>query len=89
MTALERSDRPRFDAYNVCRGEGVSINTLAARIQDLCGSAGPIVHGGPRPGDIGASVGDPKRAQAELGFVAAFSLDDGLLATRARGSKKR
>jgi UDP-glucose 4-epimerase len=71
------------DVFNVCRGEGTSINALARTLARVVGATADIRHGAPRAGDIRTSIGDPTRARATLSIVAGTSLEDGLRATAA------
>jgi UDP-glucose 4-epimerase len=69
------------DVFNVCRGEGTSINALARTLARVAGRTADIRHGAPRAGDIRKSIGDPARAKAVLGIVAETAIEDGLRAT--------
>jgi dTDP-L-rhamnose 4-epimerase len=67
----------RFDAYNVCSGEPVSI----LRVAQLVGAGSgiePEVTGGYRLGDVRHVVACPDRARSELGFAARVHADEGL-----------
>jgi dTDP-L-rhamnose 4-epimerase len=67
----------RFDAYNVCSGEPVSI----LRVAQLVGTGSgiqPEVTGDYRLGDVRHVVASPERARAELGFAARVHPDEGL-----------
>lgn len=83
MERLERQPGSAFDVYNVCRGEGVSVNGLAGLVRAASNADLHISHLPTRPTDIRVSVGNPARARRDLGFVAATGLDDGLAATIA------
>jgi UDP-glucose 4-epimerase len=69
--------------FNVGTGVDVSVLELYERIQRAAGVERPPEHAEPRPGELQRSVLDPRRAQRELGWHAARSLDDGLAATWA------
>ena len=67
----------RFDAYNVCSGEPVSI----LRVAELVGAGTaiePQVTGGYRLGDVRHVVAAPERARRELGFAARVHPEEGL-----------
>jgi nucleoside-diphosphate-sugar epimerase len=68
-------------SFNVCTGRATSILDLLGVLYSLFPGAPQPVFEAQRPGDILASVGDPSRAKAELGFEAACSLADGLRET--------
>jgi UDP-glucose 4-epimerase len=64
--------------FNVCTGRSTSVLELARTIADLCGRDAAIDFAAGRVGDIRASLGDPARAAAALGFSADIRLADGL-----------
>lgn len=80
VLALEAvTQRPggRYDAYNVCSGEPISI----LRVAELVGTGSgiePHVTGEFRLGDVRHVVASPERARAELGFTAEVRPADGL-----------
>ena len=65
-------------ALNVCTGESVTIQQLATIIMSILGVRLPMLYRPSRKGDIRMSIGDPFKAQAELGFKASRSLVEGL-----------
>ncbi len=67
----------RFDAYNVCSGEPVTILDVARLVGSGTGIE-PEVTGGYRLGDVRHVVASPQRARDELGFRAAVRPGDGL-----------
>ncbi|MGC1207437.1 MAG: NAD-dependent epimerase/dehydratase family protein [Ornithinimicrobium sp.] len=78
-------DRPdeQFDAYNVCSGQPVAIADVARQVAAGTGDAGargiaPKITGGYRLGDVRHIVASPKQAEAELGFTAQVSPEQGL-----------
>lgn len=81
MATLLATPAPRMEVYNVCGGQALSVQDLACRIIDTCGSASPLIHAPPRLGDIRASLGDPSAARAGLNFSTQTHLDRGLEAT--------
>jgi dTDP-L-rhamnose 4-epimerase len=69
----------RFDAYNVCSGEPVSILGVARALAVATGSdLEPVVTGDFRTGDVRHVVASPQRAGADLGFTARIGPDEGL-----------
>lgn len=64
--------------FNVCTGNGHSVNELAQLIVAFTRSSSPISNGPARVGDIRVSVGDPYAARTALGVSADISLQDGL-----------
>jgi UDP-glucose 4-epimerase len=73
---LERT--PGAKLFNVCTGRETSIALLAGVLGQLCDAPPRVTLGPPRPGDIKRSIGDPARAQTQLGVVAATNLECGL-----------
>ena len=73
--------------FNIGRGEGLSVGSLAARAQEVLGAAGGVRQGaGPRRPtgtDVTFLVADARRALRELGWSASTSLEDGLRRTLA------
>ncbi len=68
--------------YNVGTGQGVTIDTLWAKIAQLMGLDAKPQYGPARPGDIYASLADVDTI-ASLGFAPQWSLNKGLDATMA------
>jgi UDP-glucose 4-epimerase len=66
------------DAYNVARGEAISIRELAELIREVTGSDSEIAHTDPRPGDVDESCADLTRTQKSLGYDPTVPLDEGL-----------
>jgi len=72
------------EAYNLASGVETSILDLANQINELTQNPTPIALAPARDWDhSGRRFGDPAKAQAQLGFVAATALRDGLAATTA------
>ncbi|HET6184792.1 MAG TPA: NAD-dependent epimerase/dehydratase family protein [Acetobacteraceae bacterium] len=69
--------------FNICTGRPTSVRALAAAMGAVLGIAPDLRFAPPRPGDIRASLGDPTRAAASLGWEARTALADGLRATLA------
>ncbi len=71
VAALESlSGRTGFDAYNLGLGTGISVLELIAAASKASGIDIPYQIVDRRPGDVAASVADPTRAKAELGWSA-------------------
>jgi UDP-glucose 4-epimerase len=66
------------EAYNVGRGEAITIRALAEEIRTAVGSDSEIVHTDPRPGDIDHSTADLTKIKSSLGYEPTVSLADGL-----------
>jgi UDP-glucose 4-epimerase len=69
---------PAGSVLNICTGRPISILTLADTIADLCQTHPTIHHAPAREGDIRISIGNPRYAAEQLGFVAYTSLSEGL-----------
>ncbi|PSO55010.1 MAG: UDP-glucose 4-epimerase [Actinobacteria bacterium QS_5_72_10] len=63
---------------NVATGATTSVNELFARLAALTGYAHPARHGPPRLGELDHIALDCARAEAELNWRPAISLDEGL-----------
>lgn len=76
VAALESlAKRTGFDAYNLGLGTGVSVLELIAAASSASGIDIPYKVVDRRPGDVAASVADPARAQADLGWSAKLGVD--------------
>lgn len=66
------------EAYNVCRGEGVSVRQIAESVLRRVGLAAPLVEDPAlvRPVDVPALVGDPSRLRKLTGWAPRHTLDD-------------
>lgn len=64
--------------YNVCTGQETTLLDLLAALYPLFPNAPQAVHAAPRLGDVPRSLGDPRAAEAALGFRAEISLANGL-----------
>ncbi|MHB8376688.1 MAG: NAD-dependent epimerase/dehydratase family protein [Dehalococcoidia bacterium] len=69
--------------YNLGQPREHSVLEFAQMIVRLAGSRSPIVHMPARPGEIERRKPDVRRAEAELGWMAHRSLEDGLAQTLA------
>ena len=74
---------PQADVLNVCTGHATSIRGLAGVLTELAGRPVAFEFGPARPGDIRASLGDPRAARRKLGEAEMMPLGDGLAATLA------
>jgi UDP-glucose 4-epimerase len=63
---------------NLCRGEEISINQLAATLASILDKPLTLEHVPPRAGDIRRSVGSPQLLQQVLKFTPAHTVQDGL-----------
>jgi dTDP-L-rhamnose 4-epimerase len=77
LESVVASGAGRYDAYNVCSGEPVSILDVARLVGSGTG-IDPEVTGRYRLGDVRHVVASPERARAELGFGAVVRPGDGL-----------
>ena len=77
IESVAGSGAGRYDAYNVCSGEPVSILRVA-RLVGADSDVEPEVTGRYRLGDVRHIVASPERARAELGFAASVGPDRGL-----------
>lgn len=68
---------PDAPVSNVCAGRATPILDLARTIVQISGGGSQIAFGDPRPGDIAASVGDPKTMNSH-GWRCSKSLEEGL-----------
>jgi nucleoside-diphosphate-sugar epimerase len=67
--------------FNVCTGRSTRILDLLDSLYALMPGAPPPIFTQKRAGDIGASVGDPAKAESVIGFSARSSLAEGLKET--------
>ena len=76
VAALESlSARAGFDAYNLGLGSGISVLELIAAASKASGIDIAYEIADRRPGDVAASVADPSRAKADLGWSAKLDID--------------
>jgi UDP-glucose 4-epimerase len=76
VVALEHlADRRGFSAYNIGRGEGVSVLQVVDAVERASGRAVPIVRGARRPGDVAALYADTSCAARILGLTDYQDLD--------------
>jgi UDP-glucose 4-epimerase len=74
------ADAP-FVTANVCSGSETRMRDLAGLLLELTGSTAGVTHQPEAPGSLPARrVGDPERAERELGFRAETTLREGLMA---------
>jgi UDP-glucose 4-epimerase len=67
--------------YNVGTGVGSSVNELVDRLAAIIGYTGPRRHADVLPGEVFKIVVTTERAEQELGWQAAVTLDEGLRLT--------
>jgi UDP-glucose 4-epimerase len=67
--------------YNVATGHGVTLNELYRLLSDLVGADIEPIYEAARPGEVRHSQADVSRAEAELGFRPAVSIEEGLRRT--------
>jgi nucleoside-diphosphate-sugar epimerase len=67
-----------FRAFNVGRGERLSLNALVRLLQDVSGCRQPAVHAPPRAGDIRHSQADISAIRAALGYAPRWDVKRGL-----------
>jgi UDP-glucose 4-epimerase len=75
LTRLGSSDE-RVSTWNLGTGHGSSVLEVLHAFERACGHELPHQVVDRRAGDIAASYADPSRAEAELGWTAARTLDD-------------
>jgi UDP-glucose 4-epimerase len=75
---LLAADSAASGVYNVCTGRETSLLDLLDALYPLFPKAPKATHAEPRLGDVPRSLGDPRVAQAALGFRAQVNLADGL-----------
>ena len=63
---------------NICTGRAASLNAVIAIYRKIFAGGAAADYGPVRAGDIRHSLGNPARAERELGFRAEFSLEEGL-----------
>lgn len=90
IKAIEQPDKAIGEIYNICTGEGVSIEQLAEMIRRLTGFKGEIEWGTMpiRPMDIDHLVGDNTKLRTELGWEEPIPLETGLELTVNKWKKK-
>jgi nucleoside-diphosphate-sugar epimerase len=74
--------------FNVATGNGVTLNELVRLLQDLTGVDIEPVYEPARPGEVRQSQADVGRAEAELGYRPAISIEEGLRETLAFFERK-
>jgi UDP-glucose 4-epimerase len=83
VAAAALTDAGNGAVVNIGTGVEVSVNRLTRTILDLTGSASPVRHEPPRPGDIRRSVTTMDTARRLLDFAPRVDLREGLAATLA------
>ncbi|MFG6666396.1 UDP-glucose 4-epimerase GalE [Halomonas sp. HNIBRBA4712] len=64
-----------FRAFNLGRGQGISVLELIAAFEKASGCAIPYTIDARRPGDVAACYADPERANTELDWCAERDID--------------
>ena len=66
------------EVFNIACGTSLSVNEVAAHLAQLCGTAGRLVHGPSRAGDVPHSLADISRAKERLGYEPGVDARQGL-----------
>jgi nucleoside-diphosphate-sugar epimerase len=69
------------EIYNIGTGRGVTVNEMAAALNEALDTDLQPVYGEPRAGDVRASIADIGRARAQLGYEPRVSFEEGLQQT--------
>ncbi|ASP40937.1 epimerase [Bacterioplanes sanyensis] len=77
VAAMDKADTTH-PVFNVCTGQCITINQMARMLLTLTSSNAGIRHMKARQGDIRVSIGNPSKANRELGVVAQYSVLEGL-----------
>jgi UDP-glucose 4-epimerase len=77
------AERCAGKAYNIARGQPVSLLELLAVLASQVGVLVTPDHGAPRPGDVRHSHADIRAARRDLGYEPAVPFRDGLARTLA------
>jgi UDP-glucose 4-epimerase len=82
VSGLERITEPGIDsvAFNVGRGEGISVNRLADELEGIAGVEPGREHQGARPGELRHSTLDTRSVGAR-GWACRWTLEEGLRET--------
>lgn len=75
--AMEKN-KNGFHLFNLCRGQGVTIEDLIFTFEKIYGTKVKKEYGKSRDGDISISLGDPTNVEKYFGYRAANSLEQGL-----------
>jgi nucleoside-diphosphate-sugar epimerase len=81
LCCCDASDAAAGRTYNVARGDRISVNRLAATLNDIMGKDIQPMHDGPRPGDVRDSQADSSLAHSVLGWQPSVRFEDGLRRT--------
>lgn len=66
------------EAYNVARGQEISVLDLAKIVLRVCNVDVPIEHLDSRPGDVIRHFADTTKAKKELGYKAEINIEEGV-----------
>jgi UDP-glucose 4-epimerase len=67
--------------FNVCTGKGTTVRALAETMAELDSTELVTYRQPARSGEVRVSIGDPRRADEQLGFKAETALNEGLAVT--------
>jgi nucleoside-diphosphate-sugar epimerase len=73
-----QAERTNGETVNVACGDGISVNRIIVRINELLGKDIRPVYVDPRPGDVRHSTADIRLARELLGFEPQVSFEQGL-----------
>ena len=76
-----KAARTSAPVFNICTGKGTSVRALAEIMAELYHADMTACYSPARSGEVRISIGDPRRAAAQLGFRAETTLADGLATT--------
>ena len=74
--ALKNAFTPGMYVYNLGTGNGFSVFEIIKTFERVNGVKVPYVVAGRRPGDIAACYADCSKAEREIGFKAAFGIEE-------------
>jgi dTDP-L-rhamnose 4-epimerase len=78
LLALQGGTAGELVTYNVASGVPHTVGEMAAELTRAAAGPRPVVTGQDRLGDVRHIVASPAKAQAELGFTAQTSFEDGM-----------
>ena len=77
LRALDKlNERPGLLTYNLGTGTGYSVLEMVEAFGKACGSPIPYKIMPRRAGDVASAYADPRKAAAELGWTAVYTLND-------------
>ena len=81
LGVIKLFDEVKGQAFNISRGEGVSLLYVARKLKELTGSGNNIVIKDNRPGEVWKFTADITKAWQLLGYKPRVLIDNGLLKT--------